>query len=104
MTAQKSSGAAPSAQLIDKEQVKLLRFSNEDVLPTKQEQLQRLIDLQRGAALGATQKSNVKLYFKSYQGNPYKVEATIWAVTEQNISLKGEVMIPILSVYKVGLF
>ncbi|MCX6182718.1 MAG: hypothetical protein NT150_12410 [Bacteroidetes bacterium] len=104
MTAQKSSGSAPSAQLIDKEQVKLLRFSNTDVLPTKQEQLQRFIDLQRAAAMGATNKSNVKIYFKSYQGNRYKVEATIWAVTEQNITLKGEVLIPIISIYKVGLF
>ncbi|MFM7023526.1 MAG: hypothetical protein ACKOXB_11180 [Flavobacteriales bacterium] len=104
MTAHKSSASQPSAQLIDKEQVKLLRFNSADVLATKQEQLQRYIDLQRAAAMGATNKSNVKIYFKSYQGNRYKVEATIWAVTEQNITLKGEVMIPIISIYKVGLF
>jgi hypothetical protein len=104
MTAHKSSGSAPSAQLVDKEQVKLLRFNSADVLTTKQEQLQRYIDLNRAAAMGATNKSNVKLYFKSYQGNRYKVEATIWAVTEQNVSLKGEVMIPIVAIYKVGLF
>ncbi len=104
MSANKLPGGVPSAQQIDKEQVKLLRFSTEDVLTEKQEIFQRGVDLKRAEAMGASNKSNVKLYFKSYNGNRYKVEATIWAVTEKTVSLKGEVMIPIVAIYKVGLF
>ncbi len=104
MLASKIPSGTPSAQAIDKEQVKLLRFSTEDVLADKQEALQRGIDLKRAEAVGASAKSNVKIFFKSYNGNSYKVEATIWAVTEKTVSLKGEIMIPIVSIYKVGLF
>jgi hypothetical protein len=104
MSASKMPSGIPSAQAIDKEQVKLLRFSTEDVLTDKQEILQRGIDLKRAEAVGASAKSNVKIFFKSYNGNRYKVEATIWAVTEKTVSLKGEIMIPICSIYKIGLF
>lgn len=89
---------------IEKEKIKSLKFSIEDVLSLKEDLLQRKIDLERASALGAHTKSNVKLYFKDTQGNTYRAQATVWATTESNVTLKGEVLIPIKAILKVGFF
>lgn len=89
---------------IPKEKIKGIEFSETEILPSKEDTLQRKIDLQRAAVLGAHSKSNIKIYFADNAGKRYKVVATVWASTEKNITLKGEVMIPIQSIYKVGFF
>jgi len=89
---------------IEKEKVSALNFSSEDVLTSSTDQLQRKIDLQRASALGATSKSNVKIYFFDDKGVNYRTEATVWASTEKNVTLKGEVLIPIRAITKVGFF
>lgn len=89
---------------LPKEKVKTIQFSDDDILPAKEEQLQRKIDLQRAAALGAQSKSNIKIYFVDGAGQRYKVVATVWASTERHVTLKGEAMVPIKSIYKVGFF
>ena len=66
MLTSKIPSGTPIAQAIDKEQVKLLRFSTEDVLADKQEALQRGIDLKRAEAVGASAKSNVKIFLISF--------------------------------------
>lgn len=89
---------------LNKEEVPNLKFKAEDVLLTKAEQAQRKIDLQRANALGAQSKSNIKLYITDDQGVNYRVEATVWAATELNVTLKGGVIIPNRAIYKVGFF
>ncbi len=88
---------------LNKEEVPNLKFNLEDVLP-KSEQAQRKIDLQRANALGAQSKSNIKIYIIDATGTKYKVEATVWAATELNVTLKGGVLIPNRAIYKVGFF
>ena len=89
---------------IPKEKIKNVKFSDIDVLGTKEEKNQRKIDLQRAATLGAQSKANIKIYFVDDQGKRHRVVATVWATTENNVSFKGEVMVPIKSIYQVGFF
>jgi hypothetical protein len=89
---------------IPKEDLKTIKFGDDDVLSIKEDIFQRKIDLNRASALGAQSKSNIKIYFKDSEGIKYKVVATVWAATEKNVSLKKEIIIPLRSVYKVGFF
>jgi len=89
---------------IPKEDITNVNFGESDVLATKEDIFQRKIDLNRASALGAQSKSNIKIYFKDAAGTKHKVVATVWAATERNVSLKGEIMIPLKSIYKVGFF
>lgn len=89
---------------IAKEDIKTINFGEADALATKEDVFQRKIDLNRASALGAQSKSNIKIYFKDASGAKFKVVATVWAATERNVSLKGEIMIPLKSIYKVGFF
>lgn len=89
---------------IPKEKIKNVKFSEIDVLGSKEEKNQRKIDLQRAATLGAQSKTNIKIYFVDDQGKRHRVVATVWATTENNVSFKGEVMVPIKSIYQVGFF
>lgn len=89
---------------IPKEEIKNINFGEDDVLSTREDVFQRKIDLNRASALGAQSKSNIKIYFKDNSGAKFKVVATVWAATERNVSLKGEIMVPLKSIYKVGFF
>lgn len=89
---------------IPKEEIGKLKFGENDILVAKEEKFQRKIDLERASALGASAKQNIKIYFVDANNVRYKVVATVWATTESNISLKGEALIPIKSIYKVGFF
>lgn len=89
---------------IPKEDLKKIKFGEDDVLTQKEDIFQRKVDLNRASALGAQSKSNIKIYFKDVEGTKYKVIATVWAATEKNVTLKKEIMIPLRSVYKVGFF
>jgi len=89
---------------IPKENIKNIKFSERDILNTKEEKIKRKINLQRAATLGAQSKTNIKIYFVDIEGIRHRVVATVWATTENNVSFKGEVMVPIKAIYKVGFF
>ena len=87
-----------------KEDIKKLKFNEEDVLTSKEDIAKRKADLDKASALGAQSKLNIKIYFVDENGTNYKVIATVWATTEKNVSLKKEIMIPLKSIYEVGFF
>jgi|TARA_B100000795_G_scaffold248918_1_gene216067 hypothetical protein len=89
---------------ITKERIKEVKFSEKDILSSKEQRLQRRIDLKKAATLGAQSKTNIKIYFVDVEGVRHRVVATVWAATESNVSFKGEVMVPIKSIYQVGFF
>ena len=99
-----STTVVSNPQKLDKERIPELQFSLEDVLKKKEEVAIRRIDLQRAQALGAQSKSNIKIYISDAHDNRYIVEATVWAATEKNVTLKGGILIPIRTIYKVGFF
>ncbi len=90
------------AKPVDKEQVHLLRFVQEDVLSSETERQRRLWTLNRALTLGNIFKHKCKIYFMTTEGPRY-VHTTIWALTERNVILKGGRSIPIHAIYHVSL-
>jgi hypothetical protein len=86
--------ATPNLSFIEKESIKDLAFGNTDVLRDKQLVKQRKRKLKRAEQLGNAYKTKAKILFRSLEGI-FKVETTVWAATENYVSLKGGVLIPI---------
>ncbi len=84
----------PNPNLIEKENIKNLAFGSNDVLRDEKLVKQRVRKLKRAAQLGNIYKTKSKILFRSLEGI-FKVETTVWAATENYVSLKGGVLIPI---------
>ena len=85
-------------QMIAKETVPQIKFTREDVLSTELEKTQRKLQLEKALKLGNSYKLHVSIYFHGTNGESLKTIATVWAVTEQYLVLKGNVLIPIHSI------
>jgi hypothetical protein len=87
---------------IEKEEVDALHFPKESVILDKasKDTLRRYLD--NALTLGNLEHSKVKIFFKDSLGSKY-VETTVWSVSENNISLKKEVHIPIHRIHYVEL-
>lgn len=83
-----------NAVLIDKDQIKDLRFPKAEVLLTAEEIAGRKEDLRRALVLGNVDHNKVRIIFSDVDGEKV-VETTIWAVTELRIVLKSGMVIPI---------
>jgi hypothetical protein len=86
--------------LIDKDQVKDLRFPQEEILISAEELVKRKSDLSRALTLGNVHHNKVKIVFCDSQG-PKMVETTIWAVTELRVILKSGMVIPINRIQEI---
>jgi hypothetical protein len=86
--------------LIDKDQVKDLRFPQEEILTSAEELVKRKSDLSRALTLGNVHHNKVKIVFCDNQG-PKMVETTIWAVTELRVILKSGMVIPINRIQEI---
>jgi hypothetical protein len=91
-----------TAKNLDKSEIENLKFSNKDVLRSRQEAFIRELDLERALKLGNRVKHKVKIFFKANESVNY-VETTIWSADPKYISLKGGITIPVASIYKVQL-
>ncbi|MCH7410577.1 hypothetical protein MM239_14310 [Belliella sp. DSM 111904] len=88
--------------LIQKEEIKNIRFPKEDVLLIKSETLIRDRALNNALLLGNLEHGKVKLTFLDYAKKMYQVETTVWAVTEESVCLKGDLLLPKRSLLSVG--
>jgi hypothetical protein len=87
-------------ELVQKEDVAGLHFPAESVL-TKEKDIKVLnSELDRANALGNIEHHKVKIYFHDDKKKRV-VHTTIWAVTEQAILLKKNVVIPIRRIHKL---
>jgi hypothetical protein len=91
------------ATLIEKETIEGLKFVQKDILTHKDEILHRKRELERASTMGNTDHTKVKLIFETKDGLR-EVETTIWAVTEQYVTLKGHIQIPIHAIKEVILY
>ena len=91
------------ATLIEKETINGLKFVQKDVLTHKDEIVHRKKELERAATMGNTDHTKVKLIFNTLDGLK-EVETTIWAVTEQYVTLKGDTQVPIHAIKEVILY
>lgn len=90
-------------QQIDKNIIQGFPFVREDVLLNDVDLKDRLRKLMRALQLGNLHKQHVHLRFKHENGETYETHATVWAVTERYVVLKGGVTIPIHSIYEIEL-
>lgn len=90
------------AVLIEKEEIHGLNFPKTDVLTKATEKAERLEKLKSATSLGNGSHNKVRIFFED-EKELWEVETTIWAVGDQNISLKYGLTIPIARIYDVVL-
>lgn len=88
---------------IEKEYLSMLNFPKADVLKKASEKGQRSRLLHMAIILGNCFKNKVTIIFQSAEGIN-KLTATIWAVTDQHVIIKGGATLPISCVMDVKLF
>ncbi|HEY4628073.1 MAG TPA: hypothetical protein VIH02_02185 [Flavobacterium sp.] len=87
-------------QIIDKEDIALLKFPLTDVLDDVDEIKTRLSEINRALSLGNLEHSKIKIFFEDSESKKI-VDTTVWGVTDKNVMLKQGVMIPIHRIYKL---
>lgn len=80
--------------LIQKEDIMKIRFPKEEVLQSDLEIKTRERELEKALSLGNLEHGKVKLTFLDLSCQVYQIETTIWALTDESICLKGDLLIP----------
>lgn len=91
-----------STARIEKEQIKGLSFSPQEVLSDDSDISTRNYLLRKAQRLGNEFKGKVLIRFQSLQG-PMEVFTTIWDVSTNYVTLKGGIAIPIHTISKVAI-
>lgn len=86
---------------IPKEQVPLLKFPTDEVLPAVDDRNERSRIIHQATALGNLEKHKVVIVFSDFEGVK-KVHTTIWAQTDRKVVLKGGVHIPVNRIHYVN--
>lgn len=76
-------------------------FCNDDVLSDNNKKKIRTSYLRRAMILGNLYKRRVKLFFKTVNGQIKSIEATVWAVGDEYVSLRAGKAIPVKSILSV---
>jgi hypothetical protein len=87
-------------ELVEKEGVAKFQFPADEVLKSETERKLRKMELDRAISLGNLEHHKVKIYFEDDKKKKV-VHTTIWAVTEDSIVLKQNVVIPINRIHKL---
>ncbi len=85
---------------MEKEEVAQLKFPKADVLLEEQEQKRLRFELDRAIALGNIEHQKVKIYFEDDKKKRV-VHTTIWALTDNAIVLKKNIILPLNRIYKL---
>lgn len=86
---------------IEKEEVRNLKFSSQEVLADKQLQSIRAAALQRAQSLGNLEKNKVGIVFQDALGQTYRVETTVWALGADFVCLKADTCLPVRAILEV---
>lgn len=87
---------------IAKEKIKFLHFPKEDVLLLVEDKKQRSKSLNRAISLGNLDHQKVKIMFEDVEGLK-QVDTTIWGITDKDVILKENTIIPISRIVKINL-
>lgn len=88
--------------VIPKESIPEYKFVANEVLSTEEERKERFSKLQKAMLLGNGYKVKVKITFLTEEGAK-KVDTTVWEASENQLLVKGDVLIPIHSILNVEL-
>ncbi len=81
-----------------KEVLPTLHFPHDDVLNDATEISTRRRDAERATALGNNYQGKVDIYFKTADGQSHRVYTTVWATSNEHITLKSGTTLPIRAV------
>lgn len=83
------------------ESLRNVLFSKEDVIADYEASAVRKYNLNRALILGNLYKHKVVIKFRTIEGITKQIAASVWALGEEYVSLKGGLNIPIRSVEDV---
>lgn len=86
--------------LIEKENIRGLKFPDNDVLLSTDEIKMRNSDLERAMKLGNLEHNKIKIVFEDSEGMK-QVETTVWGVTDKRVILKQGILIPIHRIHEI---
>lgn len=86
--------------LVEKEEIVTYNFPPSEVLKSEKDVKLLKKELERAIALGNLEHHKVKIYFEDDKKRKV-VNTTIWAVTDNAIVLKQNVVIPIRRIHKL---
>lgn len=87
-------------EVIPKEDIPNYHFVSYDVLDNAEARAARKAELEKAMILGNSEHVKYKIFFTTTDGVK-EVETTVWATTEDTITLKGGVVIPISCINKI---
>lgn len=83
---------------VEKEYLPYLQFPVEDVLDSPEERLQRHHDANRATMLGNNYQGKLDIYFKTADGTAHRVYTTVWANSNEHLTLKSGTSLPLRAV------
>jgi len=91
------------APVLEKEEIPKQHFKHAEVLSDSEEIRQRRDDLEKAMRIGNNDHGKVKIVFETHDGL-FQVETTVWSVTQNNVMLKSNAIIPIHSIHQISFF
>ena len=85
---------------IEKENIRGLKFPDNEVLASKDAIRIRESNLERALKLGNLEHNKIKIVFEDADGLK-QVETTVWGVTDKRVILKQGVLIPIHRIHEI---
>ncbi len=85
---------------IDKEDIRGLKFPDNEVLTSDDDIKMRTANLERALKLGNLEHDKIKIVFEDAEGVK-QVNTTVWGVTDKRVILKQGVVIPINRIHNV---
>lgn len=91
-----------TVKMIAKEDIPQVKFVSYEVLNNKEDIALRRELIEEAMVLGNGSKNKSKIFFMSEDGL-LEVETTVWSASDEVVTLKGGVMIPVHCIQKVDL-
>ncbi|MGI4741085.1 MAG: hypothetical protein ACRYG7_38455 [Janthinobacterium lividum] len=86
-------------ETIEKEVIPTLQFAPDDVLAHDQSARERRrTDADRASRLGNTYQGKLDIFFQTADGQPKRVQTTVWGAHPEYLTLKAGIMLPLRAV------
>jgi hypothetical protein len=85
-------------ETVEKETIPELRFPQEDVLTDKADLERRRADAERASRLGNAYQGKLDIFFQTADGQPKRVQTTVWGAHPEYLTLKAGIMLPLRAV------
>jgi hypothetical protein len=85
-------------ETIEKETIPSLQFAAADVLTDKADLERRHVDAERATRLGNNYQGKLDIFFQTADGQPKRVQTTVWGAHPEYITLKAGIMLPLRAI------